>query len=238
MNRNKILGIIVVFIVITTSSAIFSTGCYKDDNEARVTIHLERNDLAVNGTIPQKHIIDRILEFFSTPAVATSGWDATPRALTLVVTNPSIEKLTFSIPQNATSYNVIVPVADSMKFELFSTTINNAVPKNWGGEIISNLHPGDNNITIAMLPMTKISGAGGSTTLTVTWEAITAYVSSYKIYRSNNINGPYLLIGTQTTAQSTYNDNSAISATIYFYKVSIVYLGREGSLCDAVSGSR
>jgi len=67
MSGNKIFGIIFMLFITTASAAILSTGCY-DDNEARVTIHLERNDLEALGIQPEKHFVDKVLEFFSTRA--------------------------------------------------------------------------------------------------------------------------------------------------------------------------
>nr|HPJ43243.1 hypothetical protein [Spirochaetota bacterium] len=71
MFSRKITGIMII-LLLAAGIAITTTRCYDDKNEARVTIHLERNDLAAMGIQPQpeKHFIDRVLEFFSTRAEA------------------------------------------------------------------------------------------------------------------------------------------------------------------------
>ncbi|HPS87769.1 MAG TPA: hypothetical protein PLY36_13550, partial [Spirochaetota bacterium] len=124
MSGNKIFGIIFMLFITTASAAILSTGCY-DDNEARVTIHLERNDLAFQKEIKQKRVIDRVLEFFSTPAYAVIGWSSEHgqySTLTLRIRSSSFSEMTYSIPQSATTYTVEVPSGKDITFEIISNT--------------------------------------------------------------------------------------------------------------------
>jgi hypothetical protein len=48
MFSRKIYGIMII-LLLAAGVAITTTRCYDDKNEARVTIHLERNDLAAMG---------------------------------------------------------------------------------------------------------------------------------------------------------------------------------------------
>jgi hypothetical protein len=72
-----------ILILITASAVILSSGCYQDDGDSRVTIHLERYDLSSNDIKHDKRFIDRILELFSTPAEAGAFWSNVKTDLTI-----------------------------------------------------------------------------------------------------------------------------------------------------------
>lgn len=234
MFNKKVYGIMII-IALAAGISITTTRCYDDDKDARVTIHLERNDLANMGIQPEKRLIDRVLEFFSTPAYAVAGWDSTHGSLTLKVINESSEELTYSIPTGATTYTVEIPSGNNITLEVTSYTTGGAVSTNWGGHTTVNLGPGEQDITIYMIPMTIIIGAGGSTSLDVNWEP-TSFVTIYNIYRSTSSSGPFALIGTDTVPP--YNDTTALSGVTYYYRISIVNTSGEGIMCAPYAGSR
>lgn len=233
MFKQKIFGIVLVIILAGAGGVIFNTGCY-DDSEARVTIHLERNDLAGNSLQKDKRIIDRVLEFFSKKAEASAGWDGTHGPLTLTVTSSNFETLIFSIPATAISYTVVIPIHNNVKFEIYSTTSANNVPKNWAGGAIADIVVGDNNINLTMLPMTKISsflGSPGSIpTLTIYWESSSPMVTSYKIYRATSPEGSFVNIG--STAGTSFVDSTGTPNVLYYYRISTVSTLGESVLCD------
>jgi hypothetical protein len=241
MLRNKIFRIIIVLFLTTASAAILSTGCYQDERDARVTINLQRNDLAENGIRQGKHLIDRILEFFSSPLEASFGWDDTHGPLTLTVSGSNIDTLIFSIPQTAESYTLTVPAVNNVNFVIYSTTTLNAVPKNWGGQITTSLSPGEQNLAIKMIPMTKVSTAGFGN-MTVSWEPISAGIpnaSSYRVYKSDSIDGTFtLLIEIFNIGTTSYIDPAALVGVSYYYRVSVNGSDGEGVMCDPVAGTR
>jgi len=243
MLRNNIFRIVVVLFVLTVSGVLLHTGCYQDDNDARVTINLNRSDLALfNKPASDKRVVDRVLEFFSTPAYAVSGWDSTHGPLTLTVSGPSIDTSVFSIPQSSVSYTVTVPAVNNVTFEIYSTTTLNAVPKNWGGRATLSLYPGDQDITIMMIPMTKISTISGFGLMSINWEPISAGISnasSYVIYRSDSVDGNFVKITEIFNIGTTnYTDPSVIIGMPYYYRISVNGINGEGILCDPVVGTR
>lgn len=228
MSGNKIFGIIFMLFITTASAAILSTGCY-DDNEARVTIHLERNDLAFQGDLKQKRVIDRILEFFTTPAFAVAGWDSSHGELTLKIRSSSFSEMTYPIPQSATTYTVTVPAGQSITFEVISYTTGGAVPYNWGGHKTLDIDPGEQDLTLNMIPMTLITNIPTGSILTVYWEQPTAWVTNYRLYRSDSPEGPYVKIGSDiSSTQSSTSGGTTLMGNTYYYKLSVVYNGEEG----------
>lgn len=243
MLRMNIFRIVVVFIVLTASGILLHTGCYQDDDDARVTINLNRSDLALlNKPASNKRVVDRILEFFSTPAYAVSGWDSTHGPLILKVSGPSIDTSVFSIPQSSVSYTVTVSAVNNVTFEIYSTTTLNAVPKNWGGRVTLSLLPGDQDITITMIPMTKISTISGFGLMSINWEPVSAGISnasSYVIYRSDSINGDFVKITEIfNIATTNYTDPAVVIGKPYYYRISVDGINGEGLLCDPVVGTR
>lgn len=242
MFSRKIFGIMII-LLLAAGIAITTTRCYDDKNEARVTIHLERNDLAAMGIQTKKHFIDKVLQFFSTPACAWSGWYYGIGELTLKITSTSFEEKTFLIPQSATTYTVTVPSAENVRFEVTSYITEGetgSIPKNWGGHSTLSLGPGDQDITINMIPMTLITGVDGTSPIEVTWitENIPSYVTAYKVYRSINVNGPYTYINSVTiigALTTSYSDSSISLGQTYYYRISPVSTYGEGVMCDPVS---
>ncbi len=230
--------VIIIILLLAAGVSITTIRCYDDDKDARVTIHLERNDLAAMGIQPQKHIIDRVLEFFSTRAEATTvpEWFDIRTDLTLTVTSTSFDDMTFTLPANAQTFTVNIPSGSETTFTVTSQTdwlnpINN-IQKNWGGQYTTKLGPGDMKISITMIPMTYIITVDPPSTVTIDWAVYSIStvvpVSSYKIYRSTTIDGNYSLVS--TTTSDTYTD--PYSGTRYYYRISCVTARGEGVMSD------
>jgi len=233
--RTNIIFALIVFLLLTTG--IFINNCYNDNNESRITINIERNDLLSLGIKPEKKIIDSILEFFSTPAEATSvpEWFDIRTDLTLTVISDSFSNMTFTIPANATSFTTSIPSGSNTTLRITSQTdwLNPTgnINKNWGGEYTTLLQPGDMEITITMIPMTYISTVLQSANITVTWEVYQMHssVTAYKLYRSTAIDGDYIYVN--TTSSNTLNAGG-YTGTRYYYKVSCVTSSGEGVMSD------
>ncbi len=233
-----------ILLLITASTIILSTSCYKDDDESRITIHIERYDLAGSTATVEKRFIDRILEFFSTQAEASAIWSATKVNLTLSITSDTIGKLEFTIPPAATTYTITVPSGNSTTFTVNSTwdSIYNGIQKNMGGEVKVNLLPGDQDLTIQVKPMSFISSVAapfvGGPGLTVQWlvSGMHNSVSAYKLYRSTDPDGPYTNI--LTTGAGTYTDTAITVGVRYYYRVSTFGSMGESIPSDIVSGIR
>jgi len=239
MNFKKSGVIISILIISFLTAGIFNSGCYLSDDETRVTIRLQRNDLGMNNYIPEKRIIDRVLEFFSTRAEAVTGWNSVIGDLTLKIRSSSFDEMIFEIPPDATSYTVIVPAVSNVTFEITSF-INEGepgdVPQNWGGHTTVSLSPGEQGITINMIPMTMITFVSGSTHLTVEWitEKIPSYVTSYKVYRADTEAGTYVYKG---SGEVSFDDLDVDYGRTYYYRVSTVSTYGEGVMSDPVSGT-
>jgi hypothetical protein len=240
MNFKKSGVIISILIISFLTAGIFNSGCYLSDDETRVTIRLQRNDLGMNYYIPEKRMIDRVLEFFSTPSYAFFGWNSVIGDLTLKVRSSSFNEIIFEIPSDATSYTVVVPAVSNVTFEITSLITEGEtgdVPQNWGGHTTVSLSPGEQEISISMIPMTKITFVSGSTHLTVNWiiDNIPAYVTSYNVYRSDTEAGPYGYKGLSGT--SSFDDFDVDYGRTYYYRVSTVSTYGEGVMSDPVSGT-
>jgi len=239
MLNRKIFGIILI-IALAAGISITTTRCYDDDKDARVTIHLERNDLAAMGIQPQKHFIDRVLEFFSTPAEAGGWQDIRTNDLTLTVSSPSYEDKVFTLPAGTTTYSISVPPANDLTItvthEYWETYSGPAAyQKNWGGEITTDLGPGDHEVSIQMKPMTWITSVSVATGLLVSWysSSIHSSVSSYNLYRSLSIDGPYTKIYTSpNSSTSSYTDTATVVGTRYYYRLSTNSTYGEGVMSD------
>ncbi len=243
MLGNKMFRIMAVLVVITVLGLILNTGCYQNDSDARVTIHLERYDLSSKEVQGDKRFIDRILEFFSTPAEAGAFWSNVKTNLTLTVENAIDGKLEFILPPNAASYSIVIP-SGITTFTIISKwdSIYNGIQKNQGGELAISLQPGDQDITIQVKPMTYIVSVAaplvGGPGLSIQWliSGMHSSVSSYKIYRSIDPNGAFTLL-TSTTASSLI-DTSIVVGVRYYYRVSTNGTLGESILSDIVSGIR
>ncbi|HOP64894.1 MAG TPA: hypothetical protein PK906_16065 [Spirochaetota bacterium] len=232
MQKRKFYTIIIL-LVLAAGVALTTTMCYDDnDKDARVTIHLERNDIAYMGIQPEKHFIDRILEFFSTRAEA-GGWDDDRTDLTLTVTSDSFYDLTFALPSEAETFTTTVPSGNNITFTItnYFDTIGYGYQKGWGGHTTLNLGPGDQDIEIKMIPMTWITNVNP-----VQWYGLSQYITSYNLYKSTDENGPYSKIVSNTTLTS-YTDNDVSAGHTYYYRVSVNNENGEGVLSDPVPRS-
>ncbi len=239
MFSRKALGIMMI-IALAAGVAITTTRCYDDDKDARVTIHLQRNDLAYTGQQHEKHLIDRVLEFFSTRAFAVTGWDGTHYDLTLSVSSPSFQTVTYSIPLSVTQYSLVIPSANDTTFKATCVSVIGGGYKNWGGHKTLNLGPGDQDITLNMIPMTQITASNG-TSISLSWEATdsSGNTLSYNIYRSTSADGEYILIKNVTPATALSTTDTPPAAGTYYYKISVVSTsGEEGVLSDPDSAVR
>lgn len=240
MFSRKIFGIMII-LLLAAGVAITTTRCYDDDKDARVTIHLERNDLAAMGIQPKKHFIDRVLEFFSTRAEAGGWQDIRTNDLTLTISGHSYEDKVFTLPSGTTTYSISVPPANDLTItathEYWETYSGppDAYEKNWGGEIKIDLGPGDHEVSIQMKPMTWITNVSVATGLLVSWysSSIHSSVSSYNLYRSLSIDGPYTKIYTSpSSAISSYTDTATVVGTRYYYRLSTNSTYGEGVMSD------
>ena len=242
MMKQKIFGIVLVTILAATSAAIFNTGCY-DDSQARVTIHLERNDLAFNNIKNNRRFIDRVLEFFSTPAEAMStDWVNNHGDLTLTITSADFDDMVFVIPASATEYSVSLPPSDGVTFTVISE-FNTPVAgrkKTWGGHTKTNISSGGVDLTIKMIPMTWVAlSAATMATILVSWEFIDpapSNATSYIIYRSTSLNGPYTSVyTTPSISTNSYANGGLVSGTLYYYKIAVQGSDGIGVMSDSAS---
>lgn len=245
--KKRYISISSLIALLFTGLIMFTGSCY--DDETRVTIHLQRNDLAAMGIQPEPElsIIDKILNFFSTPAEATSvpSWSDDRTDLILTVTNGSTVVMTTTIPANATTYTTSVPAGYTATLTITADTDwgypTGNIHKNWGGQTTITLKPGEEiDITIQMMPMTYIYSVNmGTSTIDIFWRtnriSDTITVNSYRIYKSAEIDGDYTFL-TETTSSATgeaYTPPSPPSK--YYYRVSCVTSRGEGVMCDPVT---
>lgn len=223
MNTKRTCAVLVIVFAIT-GFTLFSLNCYNDD-ETRVTIHIQRNDLAALGIQPEPEpgIIDRILNFFSTPAEAGATWSNMRTDIVLTVTSDSFGEKTFTLPANATSFTTTLPSGSDTVFTIRSWYLDSATSRDqvyWGGQINVVLGPGEQEISIQMKPMSWIWSASPSTgSVYLSWVTggYTITINSYNIYRSSSINGTYDKIASNVTS---YTDTGVVAGTTYYYKVS------------------
>lgn len=233
MGRQKVIGITVVIILFLVSAVILSSGCY-NDNEARVTIHLERNDLAFQKNRIQKGFIDRVLAFFSTPAEAVSvdPWTDVHGDLTLVISSSEFETKIFSLTADTTVFTAIIPAVSGVNFTITSEYLG---IKNWGGHKTLDISPGEQDLVLKMIPMTYFydSGAGNW----MIWNPISPVQSnsdSYIIYRSDSPDGPFTeLVKISNIATGYYEDTfNLIMDNTYYYKIAVSGSDGDGVLSD------
>ena len=239
MNLKKSVLLIAIFIITIVSAGIFNSGCYLGDDETRVTIRLQRNDLGMNYYIPEKRMIDRVLEFFSTPGYA-GGWVDERNNMVLSIISTSFDDIIINLPSGATSFTTTVPSASNVTFRITAEgdRIGDGIQKMWRREKVISLTPGDLEISISMIQMTWITGASGSTEMNVSWYSNPSYVIAYKIYRSLNEFGNYEYLGTVNYPSTSFQDFSALLGVTYYYRVRTVSSYGEGVMSDPVSGTR
>lgn len=238
------------FSYILLSSLIFFASCAWED-QATVTINLNRNDLAFYGQPVQKEfsLIDKFLSFlFMSREANAFYWDATHTSLSLTVSGSDMDTITAQIPGGATSYTVAVPSGSGRTFRILNTNGQYNVPVNWGGSVVVDLSPGSSvNISVTIAPMTRfasISAATGSlflgwpnTALLGSFPASMTSVNQLKIYRSDSAEGPFYHLKTVAFSSGSTSDTGLLSLKKYYYRASIMTTYGEGELSDAQSGT-
>jgi formylglycine-generating enzyme required for sulfatase activity len=228
-------------ISIILGATILLSGCNKDEGYATVTIRFKDHSISTNSS--QKHIIDRILEFFSKPAYA--AWNFPCNRLTLSISGDNIEDQFFDTGHIAGgigdhTFTAVIPAVDNVSFQVLSYNGTETQP-NWGGISTVSLRPGNQDVDITIIPMTRITNIGyAGNSVTITFDGITSanYYSGYNIYRSTDANRGYELIKKNMTVGGTpssavYNDTAPNNIT-YYYRVSVISKdGVEGLLCDS-----
>lgn len=238
MKTRSISGILTILITIT-AAFFFTSRCY-DPGDAVVTIQIERNDLAAMGITPEPELslIDKILNFFSTTAEA-GGWQPTTTYVSLTVTSSAVGEKTYTLPSGATSYSVIIPSGCDTVFTIksrYDDISTSAVQVNWGGETKILLNPGEQEISIQMLPMAFIQYfSSTSFNMQVPTGSSNYTVNSYNIYRSTSIDGEYTLF--TNTASNTVNDGAISGPTRYYYRISTIStLTSDGITRESIKG--
>ncbi len=220
-------------------------GCSHDDT-AIVTIQLQYMGDSVHA-FKTDSLLNKIFRFFVPNAYATIvTWEGNWNTLSLTITGEDIDTITASLPAGVTQYRTEVPAGAKRTFTVlaYDSDISKTVyvRDNWGGHEIVDLNANqETTISVKMFPMTKMSSVGGSTGfISVSWYDISSLytytnpIKGYYLYRATAPDGTYSKIYTGTTA--SYTDNSVVSGTTYYYKVSIFTSGGEGEMCAYLSG--
>lgn len=239
MFKSEISGILMMLLLLTTSTAILSTGCYQDDNDARVTIHFERHDLAFYNDFKHKKFFEIVLDFFNTPAFAASTWSSVKDDLTLTVSENGIDGKIFTIPAGTIEYSIIIPSGSAITF-IATCTYSAGSFKNWGGHNTVNIIPGDQSIQLNMIPMTYFQAQSGSTSIMLNWYKtdVSGNTQSYNIYRASSSTGQYSFLKNVTPATSEGTNDVPPNGT-YYYKICVVSTsGEEGVLSDYTFASK
>jgi hypothetical protein len=221
--KQKITGLLILIVFISMFSV---TGCY-NDNEARVTIHIVRNDLVGQKPVQKKWFIDRILEFFSTAAYG-KWYDNHTDPLTLTISSNSFEDKVYTIPAGATTFSTIIPTGNNITFKITHYYISQS-QMNWGGIITTDISPGEQDITIKMIPIIIILYHNCCNYVGWMWDSTPpANATGYYIYRIAMVT---------PIGESSYTDNDVtlVMDTTYYYKVSIYGSDGEGVLSDPVA---
>ena len=243
MYYRKISAVIIIFTLSLASVLIFNSGCFISDDETRVTINLQRNDLGFNNYIPEKRLIDRILEFFATRAEAVTAqlWSDVKGDMTLTISSSSFDNKVFDIPASTTSYTVIIPAVSNVTFTLVTSS------KNWGGHSTVSLAPGEQELLIKMIPMVAFWNKEGSYP-SYNLHFYTFYddgfggtppptpgnVDGFYIYRASDINGQYAKIATENINSTFFTEIDALeTGSTYYYKISVFGCDGEGVLSDS-----
>ena len=227
---------------------LFNTGCASGD-EARVTLKLQRNDLAQAGIKAEREVrlIDKILNFFSTPAYAGSTWEATKGTLALEIEHPALGKITVPLATGATEYTTVLPVAKGVKFTIRSAIENDGygnIYSNWGGQVTADLQTTDDNVlTVIMLPIVPIWNFSGTNASVCSYTPVSNISNpAIELWRSETPTGEYIKINSISASTAVYSipDNSGASGT-YYYKTrfvgTVAGVQAEGVLSDYSEGN-
>lgn len=242
MNFRNFGVIITILVIALLTAGIFSSGCYMGDDETRVTIRLQRNDLGMNNYIPEKRMIDRVLEFFSTRAEAVTAqlWSDVKGDMSLVVSSSSFQDKTYTIPAAATTYSVIVPAVSNVTFTLIAV---DGGKKNWGGHTTVSLVPGEVELFIKMIPMVAFFYQEGNILHFYNFyngdgtpPPTPNNVDGFYIYRAVDIDGQYERIAILPETDSTFTDSDPLEiGSTYYYKISVFGSDGEGVLSESIS---
>lgn len=227
--KKRIMAITITLLV-ATAGALTLVQC-DHSNMARVTIHIQ------NELYAQKNesVIDKLLNLVNTNLYAAAGWSSTVDGLTLKVSGSDIETIIADISPTSESYTIEVPAGAERTFTLLSSTSSGAVGTNWGGRIIEYIEPGENSLTIEMIPMTKITnGFSSAPEIYVAWESVSIDAStSYNLYRANSENGTYVKTDASPfTGSNTYDSGDFVEGQYYYYKIQVIADGKEGLLSE------
>lgn len=218
----------------------YTPGCSYSDT-AIVTIRLEQVNSA-GHLMRQRSILDRLCSLFVSDAYAYSpgpsvAWASGRDSLNIIVTGEGIGTINFSMPPVQSEFTFEVPSGKQRKITVVTanTTDPNYTGINWGGHTVVDLNPGDEtNLTITMLPMTKINVIDKPypSTLAPNWNQVSgvAVVLGYRLYRSTSPDGPFSLVGSPSAYY--YEDGSVTTGVTYYYKVSVYTASSEGELSE------
>jgi len=236
--KKKVIAITITLLVVT-AGALTLVQC-DHSNMARVTIHIQ-NDLYAQKS---ESIIDKLLALISTKVYASeNAWsDHTTGNIFLTIYAPDMEKIEATIPPTQSSFSTEVPAGTLRTIRLVYDNGESIYEphKPHGAQKTVNLTPGDNDVSIYMLPMTAIFGddmPGGGIYIIFHPVSLSGdYTINYNIYRSTSPGGPYNKINPTPWASSDYTDSSGlVPGTEYYYKVSVLTDGVEGLLSDSYS---
>ena len=232
--KKRILGMLTFLLFI--SAGILSLVQCDHSGMARVTIHIQ------NDTFAQKNetLIDRILNLVSTKAYATdNAWtNHASGNILLSISASDMEKIETTIAPTQSSFTTEVPAGAQRTIRLVYDNEGSYDPqKPHGAQKTVDLTPGDNDVSIYLLPMTAIFGEEVGAGIYIIWYPVSLlgdYTINYNIYRSLSPTGPYNKMNPAPLVSSDYNDSSGlVPGTTYYYRVSVLTDGVEGLLSDS-----
>jgi len=234
--KKKVIAITITLLVVT-AGALTLVQC-DHSNMARVTIHIQ-NDLYAQKS---ESIIDKILNLLSTKAYAFNAWtDHSPGEILLQITASGMATIETTISPMESTFTTSVPAGPDRTIKLVYDNGGSYTPQRPYGAIKTiSLDPGENDITIEMLPMTSINVSSYydqaySTIYVNLYDVQTTVADSYNIYRSTSLNGSYDYIGNTTTNQ--FEDLNYEIFKTYYYKVSVMTTdGRESLQSEPSAG--
>jgi hypothetical protein len=231
--KKKVIAITITLMV-ATAGALTLVQC-DHSNMARVTIHIQ-NDLYAQKS---ESIIDKLLSIISTDAYA-SNWESFHDLgkITLTISGNDMGTIEANIPPTSATFSTEVPAGSQRTIRLIYDNEGNygAVNKTYGAEKTLSLTPGDNEVSVMMLPITEISSASRiDFDIQVSWEwvSLTGKTITYNIYRSLSENGTYIKANETPETLTNYLDESGFTVgETYYYRVSVLTDGVEGLLCE------
>jgi hypothetical protein len=207
-------------------------GSCANENTTTVTLNFDTSHISFNNKVKELPLIDKFLCFFSGTAYAVTGWNGVTTKITLSIIGQDMDTITADIPfiysgASTTSYTVTVPSGSKRNFTIVTTALEGDVPKNWGGQTVVDLAPGDDvKLTINMIPMTLVYLY---TTSDMNFYSV-SYTGGqgYNIYWSATRNGNYSLLTTATPITASWKANANPPGG--YYKISVFGTTGEGVL--------